>query len=92
MKEQYSFEKFKKENGITGYIVGKGYEIFKSHFPELDYDTFCILDENGCKGKLWQGAQIDIPEGNIHIEQCGWRQDLYNYTKQPVPYIKKINN
>ena len=92
MKEEFNLEKFRKENGITDYIIGKDYELYKSHFPELDYNTFCILDKKGKKGKLWQGVQIDIPEENIHIDECGWRQELYKYTNQSVPYIKKINN
>lgn len=67
---------------LTNYQLGKDYEMYMSHFPEMDHNIFCILDKNGMKGKLWRGELIDLPNENIHIPICWWRNEIFKQTKQ----------
>jgi hypothetical protein len=89
-RQKFNLEQFKKDNGIKNYVVGRSYEIYKSYFPDLCYETFCILDKNGMLGRLWRGQRIDLPSENIHIEECSWRFQLFDYSKIYAPVIMKV--
>lgn len=82
-KLSFDLGKFKTEHGIKGYKVGGDYEIYKSYFPELEYNLFSILDKNGMKGRLWRGQIIDLPWEDIYIRECWWRYKLYHNSCPP---------
>jgi hypothetical protein len=91
-KQKFNLEQFKKDNGFKNYIVGRSYEIYKSYFPDLCYNTFCILDSNGMLGRFWRGQRIDLPSENIHIAENWWRFELIMASKIYVPVVKKDVN
>lgn len=92
MEEDFNLDEVKKILGLVDYPIGYEYELYKSYFPEMDYNRFCILDKNGMKGRLWRGLPIDLTRENIHIPFCWWRNAIYKATGQPVPYFPNPNN
>jgi hypothetical protein len=88
-KKKFNLEQFKKDNGIRDYVIGRSYEIYKSYFPDLCYETFCILDINGMLGRFWRGQRIDLPSENIYIKENWWRYELFKESKIYVPVVMK---
>lgn len=92
MNKENSLDKIMEILELEYPKLGANYELYKSYFPELEFDKYIKLEKNGMLGRLFRGQRIDLVKENIHIPFCWWRHAIFKDSNQYTPYVVKSKN